>query len=204
MAELIISLVPLALVATFQPPQLISFLFLLQTQNGAKNALAYIAGMSTFRLALGAVFWVLVSKLETSVESSGGEFSILVGTMLAILGLLMLVNALRKVFSAQDEDQVAASWLDKLDSVSFLQSFLVGLAFLALDPKDWITDIAAVNLIADADLSETTSFWAYITYPDGPIVALGPLDLDSHPPRQAQRSLAGLNTWMKQQNRIII
>jgi uncharacterized membrane protein len=37
------------------------------------------------------------------------EFFILVGSVLLILGLLMLVYALRLVLSAQDEDQAAVS-----------------------------------------------------------------------------------------------
>lgn len=63
--------------------------------------MADIAGMSTFRLALGSAFWVLVSGVETTVESAASQFRILVGTVLAILGLLMLVYALRWAFSAQ-------------------------------------------------------------------------------------------------------
>ena len=130
MNELILSLLPLAVAATLQPPQIVSFIVLLQTQRGKANALAYLAGMSTFRLVIGAVFWVLASRVEATVESSGTEFGILVGTVLVVLGLLLLVYALRRIFSATDEDQAAVSWLDKLDSVSWQQAFLVGLAFL--------------------------------------------------------------------------
>jgi threonine/homoserine/homoserine lactone efflux protein len=204
MAGLLFSLVPLAFAAALQPPQVIALVVLLQTRQGMTNASAYIAGMVAFRLVLGATFWVLISGLESAVESTDGDFSLLVGTLLVVLGLLMLVYALRRSLSAPDEDDAAASWLDKLDAVSPLQAGLLGVAFLALDPKDWIIDISAINLIADADLSGPTSFWAYIIYI---LMAQSllwvPLILTLVIPRWTQRSLVTFNTWMKQHERLI-
>jgi hypothetical protein len=109
MAELTLSLVTLAIAATLQPPQVIAMVILLQTRHGATNGLAYIGGMTAFRLALGGVSWALLSGLEGSIESSGGDFDIVVGAILAVLGLLMLVHALRQGFSAPGEDEAAVS-----------------------------------------------------------------------------------------------
>ena len=44
------------------------------------------------------------------------------------------------------------------------QAALVGVAFLALDPKDWLTKLAAVDLIAAADLSGMASLVAYLIF----------------------------------------
>jgi len=204
MNELILSLVPLAVAATLQPPQVISFVVLLQTQRGKANALAYLAGMGAFRLVIGGVFWMLASRVEATVESSGSEFGFLVGIILAFLGLLLLVYALRRIFSAPDEDQAAVSWLDKLDLVSWQQAFLVGLAFLALDPKDWITDIAAVNLIADADLSGSASLLTYLSYILlAQLLLIMMLVITMALPRKSQSFLTELNRWMKQNERVI-
>jgi len=204
MKELILALIPLAVIATLQPPQVISFLFLLQTQRGKANALAYLAGMSVFRLAIGGVFWALASNVEATVESAGSEFGPLVGTVLAVLGLLLLVYALRRIFSAQDEDQATVSWLDKLDSISWPQSFVVGLSFLALDPKDWITDIAAVNLIAEADLSGSASLLTYLGYILlAQLLLITMFVITMALPRKSQSFLTGLNNWMKQNDRVI-
>jgi threonine/homoserine/homoserine lactone efflux protein len=198
MTELILSLISLAIAATLQPPQVIAMIILLQTRQGIANGLAYIAGMTSFRLALGSVSWLVFSSLEGSIETSGGEFDILVGTILVVLGLLLLVHALRQGFSAPGEDEVAASWLDKLEAVSPRQAFLVGLAFLALDPRDWIIDISAINLIAEADLSSSMSILVYLIY-----ILLAqsllwiPLLLTLLVPDRANRGLTTLNRWMK-------
>jgi len=197
MDDLILSLVPLGLAAAFQPPQIIALLVLLQTKRGALNSLAYIAGMFVFRLVLGFGFWFLASSVEESVESTGGRFGILVSAVLMVLGLLLLINALRRAFSAPDEDQQAASWLDSLEHVSPLRAALIGIAFLALDPKDWITDLAAVNLIADADLGTGSSFFAYLIYLLlAKTLLLIPLILMLISPKQAGRVLGNLNGWM--------
>ena len=204
MSELILLLVPLAVVAALQPPQVIALVILLQTERGVANGLAYIIGMSAFRLLLGGAFWLLISDVEQSIEGAGGRFDILVGSVLAVLGLFMLIYALRRGFSAPDEDQAAASWLDKLDEVSPLRAAMLGVAFLALDPKDWITDISAVNLIADADLSGSTSLLAYLIYIlMAQSLLLIPLVLTLIIPRRAQAGLAALNTWMKRHERTI-
>ena len=204
MAELILTLVPLAIAAALQPPQVIALVILLQTQQGLANALAYISGMIAFRLVLAGALWVLLSGLEESIETTGGQFGLLVGAVLVILGGLMLVHALRQGFSAQGEDQAVASWLDKLQAVRPFQAFLVGVAFLALDPKDWIIDLATINLIADADLSAAASLLAYLSY-----ILLAqsllwiPLVLILVAPHRTGRSLAILSAWMKRHEQAI-
>jgi threonine/homoserine/homoserine lactone efflux protein len=202
MNGLILALIPLALAAAFQPPQIIALLVLLQTKRGVLNGLAYIAGMFVFRLVLGFVFWFLVSSVEESVESTGGRFVILVSAVLMVLGLLLLINALRRAFSTPDEGQ--ASWLDSLEHVSPLRAAFMGVVFLALDPKDWITDLAAVNLIADADLGVSSSLFAYLIFLLlAKTLLLIPLILMLITPKQADRVLGNLNGWMKKHARSI-
>jgi len=204
MTELIISLIPLAVAAALQPPQVIALVVLLQTRRGTANGLAYIVGMIFFRLLLGGIFWVLISNVEETVETSGGDFSLLVGTVLLVLGILMLVNALRRCFSIHGEDEAAASWLSKLQDVTPLRSALVGVAFLALDPKDWLVDISAINLIADADLNGSKSLLAYLAYILlAHSLLLTPLILSFFLPERTQNGLTRLNSWMKRQERVI-
>ena len=204
MNDIIPSLITLALAAAFQPPKIIALLVLLQTKRGTINGLAYITGMFLFRLLFGFSFWFLASSIEESIESSGGKFGILVSTVLMILGLLLLINALRHAFSAPQEDQVNPAWMYKLENVSPLRAGLVGIAFLALDPKDWITDLAAVNLIADADLGGTESFLAYLLYLlVSMLLLVVPLLLMWVSPGLAKRVLGDLNTWMKRHSRTI-
>ena len=120
------------------------------------------------------------------------------------VGLLMLVHALRQGLSAHSEDEAAASWLDKLNDVAPLQAALVGVAFLALDPKDWLVDLSAIDLIADADLSGPNSLLAYLVYTLlAQSLLLIPLILTFVAPRRAQARLAAINAWMERYQRAI-
>jgi threonine/homoserine/homoserine lactone efflux protein len=204
MYELFLSLVPLAIAAALQPPQVIALFILLQTRRGLANGLAYILGMIAFRLILGGSFWVLISNVEETIETKGGNFSILVGTVFLVLAILMLVYALRRGLSAHDEDEAAASWLGKLDDVSPLRVALLGAAFLALDPKDWLVDISAINLIANADLSGPDSLLAFLAYILlAQLLLLIPLILSFAFPQRAKSVLAAFTAWMERQQRAI-
>ena len=204
MIELILSLIPLAVAAALQPPQVIALVILLQTNQGMANGLAYFFGMIIFRLLLGGTFWVLISNIEETVEAGGGNFSLLVGTFILVLGILMLVHALRQGFSAHGEDEAAASWLSKLDDVSPLRAGLVGIAFLALDPKDWLVDISVINLIADADLLGPVSMLAFLIYIlMAQSLLLIPLILSLFIPKRTQSDLTYLTAWMKRKERTI-
>jgi hypothetical protein len=204
LADLLYPLIGLGFAAALQPLQIIAMLALLQTKHGSRNGFAYLGGMTAFRLSLAMIFWWLISGIEGIVEAEGGDFRTLTGIMMGILGLLLLVYALRQAFSAQSEDQAAASWLRKLDSVTPGKAALVGVGFLALDPKDWLIDIAAIDLIATADLSALQSGWAYLIYI---IVAQGflliPLMMTLVFPDQSQTALQKLNTWLMQYERPI-
>ena len=198
MSELLLPIIALAFAAALQPLQVIALLALLQTGRGIHNGLAYIGGMTSFRLALALVFWWLVSGVETAVESQGGDFGVITGTVMIILGLLLMIFALRQVFSAQSDDQAAASWLDKLDSVTPPRAALVGVAFLALDPKDWLIDISAIDLIASADLNSLQSGIAYLVYIFlAQSLLVTPLITTLFFPAKAHSYLGKLSTWLK-------
>ena len=204
LSDLIIPIIALALAAALQPLQVIAMLVLLQTEHGRRNGLAYLGGMVAFRLALALVFWWLVSGVEAVIEGEGGDFSALTGTVMVLLGLLLLVYALRQSFSAQSEDQAAASWLGKLEAVTRRRSALVGVAFLALDPKDWLIDISAIDLIAAADMNGLQSVLTYLLYILlAQALLLIPLLFTVLFPAKAQISLGRLNAWLTQHERTI-
>jgi threonine/homoserine/homoserine lactone efflux protein len=202
--ELLLALVPLAVAAALQPPQVIALVFLLQTPRGLANGLAYVGGMTAFRLAIGALFWVLITGVEEVVEAEDGQFSLVVGSILVVLGVVLLVYALRRGLSAKNEDDAAAAWLQSLQSVSPAQAALVGVAFLALDPKDWLVKLAAVDLIAEADLGGVASLLAYLIFTLlAQSVVLFPLILVLADPGKAQKSLGSLSAWLERNERTI-
>lgn len=205
MGNLFLSLIPLAIAAALQPPQVIALVILMQTPNGVPNGWSYFAGMTTFRLSLGLVSWVVISNVETGIEGSGGRFDIFVGAVLSVLGLLMLIYALRIIFTARDVDDATGSWLQKLESATPLQSALIGVAFLALDPKDWLVDISAIDLIAAADLSGPGSLLIYLIYVlMAQALILIPLVIAIVDIQKAQTGLNRLKVWLDRHEHTIM
>lgn len=204
MTELLLALIPLALAAAIQPVQLMTLIFLLQTERAIANAWAFIGGMTTFHLGLGGLLWVLITQVETSVESGGGNFDLVVGSILLVLGLMLLVYGLRRIFSAEMGDEAAASWLVKLQSVTPIRATLVGFALLALDPRDWLFTLAAVDLIAAADLEGWVSLLAYLVF----IllvqsVLIIPMILVMVSPEQSKQRIGALNVWLVRNEHVI-
>jgi len=164
MNDLVLLLIPLAIGAALQPPQIIAMIVLLQTKRGKVNGFAYVGGMTLFHIVLGAIFWFITTGVESSVESDGGQFNLVVGSIMALLGLLLLIHALRRVFSAKGMDEAAGDWLLKVQSLTPLHAALLGIAFLALDPEDWLFGLIAIDAIAAADLSGAASLITYLLY----------------------------------------
>ena len=204
MLDLLLALIPLALGAALQPAQLMALIVLLQTDRAVANAWAFIGGMTVFHLGLGGVFWVLFTGVETSIESGGGQFENVVGTVLLLLGLMLLVYALRRIFGAENGDEAAESWLEQLGSVTPLRAALVGFGLLALDPKDWVFTLAAVDLIAAADLSNPESLLAYLVFVLFVLsLLIVPLVLMIVIPEQSQRWITRLGAWLMRNERVI-
>ncbi len=207
MLELLLILIPLGLgAALVQLPQIVVLIFLLQTQRGPANGLAYVGGTTAVHLILGAGLWLVATGVESSVETEGGgPFNLVLGTTLAVLGLMLLVYAARLVFSVPDEgDAAAATWLDKMQSVSPGQATLLGAALLVLDPKDWVFTLSVVELIAAADLNSVASLLAYVLFillVQSLLLVL--LTLTLLAPQRAQKWLSGLNVWLKQHMRAL-
>lgn len=208
MLELLLILVPLGLgAALVQLPQIAVPMFLLQIRSGPANGLAYVGGTTAVHLILGAGLWLVATRLESSVEmEGGGPFNLVLGTTLALLGLMLLIYAARLVFSVPDEgDTAAATWLDKMQSVSPGRAALLGVALLALDPKDWVFTLSAVELIVAADLNSVASLLAYLVFVLGvQSLLLTLLALTLLAPQRAQKWLGELNVWLKRHGRALI
>jgi membrane-bound metal-dependent hydrolase YbcI (DUF457 family) len=81
---------------------------------------------------------------------------------------------------------------------------LLGLAFVAVDAKDWLLTVAAVNVIADADVSPGLSVALYLLY----IllvqsVTLIPLALRVIFPTRSITLLTALTIWLKKHDRVL-
>ena len=205
MTNLMLALLPLIIAAALQPLQVFAMISLMKGRRSVANGLAYISGMTAFRLALGALFWVLLSSVEEAIESGGGKFGIVVGIVLVMLGIALLFYGLRYGISANKEEEATPTWLKKLGDASPAKAGLIGVAMLALDPKDWLVDLAAVDMVAAADLSGLASLLAYLWYALlSMTLVFIPLILVLVAPQKGTERLDSLNAWLGQHARTIV
>lgn len=203
MWELILRLIPLGIVAAVQPLQILALVVLLQTRQGVRNGFAYVTGITIFRLALGTALYLLLTGVEQRVEADNGNFDLVVGTVLAVLGVFLMVLALRRWLRPEEGDE-SSGLVDRLQNASPTTALLVGVGMLALDPRDWLIDLAAVDLIAAADLTTGATLVAYGIYN---LVALSlllvPLLVLLVSPASGQGLLARINQLLTQHARPI-
>jgi cadmium resistance protein CadD (predicted permease) len=205
MTNLMLALLPLTIAAALQPLQVFAMISLMKGRRSVANGLAYISGMTAFRLALGALFWVLLSSVEEAIESGGGKFGLVVGIVLVVLGVALLFYGLRYGISANEGEETAPTWLKKLGDASPAKAGLIGIAMLALDPKDWLVDLAAVDMVAAADLSGLASLLAYLWYALlSMTLVFIPLILVLVAPQKGTESLDSLNAWLERYARTIV
>lgn len=203
MWELILRLIPLGIIAAVQPLQILSLIILLQTRQGVRNGFAYVAGMAGFRLVLGVMLYLTLTGVEQRVEQENGNFELVVGTVLAVLGVFLLVVALRRWLGPEESDE-ASGLVDRLQHASPKTALLIGVGMLALDPRDWLIDLAAVDLIVAADLTTAATLIAYAIYN---VVALSlllmPLLALALSPASGQKLLTRLSQLLNRHARAI-
>ncbi len=205
MTNLMLALLPLTIAAALQPLQVFAMISLMKGRRSVANGLAYISGMTAFRLALGALFWLLLSSVEEAIESGGGIFGLVVGIVLVVLGVALLFYGLRYGISANEGEETVPTWLQKLGDASPAKAGLIGVAMLALDPKDWLVDLAAVDMVAAADLSGLASLLAYLWYALlSMTLVFIPLILVLVAPQKGTERLDSLNAWLERYARTIV
>ena len=204
MGPLLVSLLPFILGSALVPLQIILFILLLKSpRQGPLKAAAFLAGMTTTRLLQGAVF-SLVFTAE-SVEGQPGGKSPVVATLLLVLGLLLLISAFRKWRKEVDPDEPPPQWLARVDALTPLKAFAIGLGLLLIGPKFWVFTLSALATIGEAQVGQPASAIAYVLFillAQSLLVILIAIRLAA--PAQSKGLLNRISTWLERNNRAIV
>jgi hypothetical protein len=159
------SLIPLIVGGALVPIQIIITTLLLRSKAGRITAVAWVAGMTTVRLAQGLVFGLL---LGSGSESGSGSSSDGPGTalslLLLVLAILFYVSAARQVMKHPDEDAPPPKWMTMIDGLRPGRAFLLGVGLLAIGAKFWVFTLGAIAVIGDAGLSLEASILVFLVF----------------------------------------
>jgi len=203
MDAVIVYLLPLIVGAALLPAWIILALFLLRGEGGVRKALAFAAGAMTVRLVQGVLFGFVFS--EASDASGEGGADLITSTLLLVLGILMLISAVKKWRKEEDPDAPPPKWMATLGGLSTIQALGIGTLLMALSIKQWVFTLSAIAVIEQGELSLAGSALTYLLFVlAAQSLVLAPILVSAVAPVQAAKLLDAIQGWLERNNRAII
>ena len=203
MDTVIVSLLPLIVGAALLPVWIIMALFLLRGEGGLLKAAAFAAGAMTARVVQGVLFGFVFREATDASGESGA--SLITSTLLLVLGILMLISAVRKWRKEEDPDAPPPKWMDILGGLSPIQAFGMGALLMVLAIKQWVFTLSAISVIEQGELSQAGNVLVYLFFVlAAQSLVLAPVLISAVAPTQSTRLLDAIHGWLERNNRAIV
>lgn len=204
MADVWGALIPLGIGSALVPIQIVVTILLLRSSSGRIAGVAWLAGMTVFRLAQGLVFGLLLSASGESETSSGGPGTI-VSVVLLVVGLLFWVTTLRQLLAHQDDDAPPPKWIAMIETVSPGKAFLLGVGFLAIGAKFWVFTLGAIAAIGDAGVEPAAAIGMFLVFVLlAESIHLAILAIAYSMPDRSDVLLGRMSDWLERRNRLLM
>ena len=163
MTDLWSSLIPLIVGGALVPIQIIVTTLLLRSKAGKIAAVAWVAGMTTLRLAQGLVFGLLLGSRSGSGSTSDGPDTA-VSLLLLVLAIVFYVSAARQLLKHPDEDAPPPKWMAMIDGMRPGKAYGLGVGLLAIGAKPWVFTLGAIAAIGDAGLDQKAAVLTFLVF----------------------------------------
>ncbi|WNZ22628.1 hypothetical protein HJG54_06990 [Leptolyngbya sp. NK1-12] len=195
-------LLPMILGTALAPIWIIIVLLILRSQNGLIKATAFVVGTTVVRLLQGIIFGHIFRNSE--VGGTDGGPSPIVSMLLVVLGILLLISAVKKLLKEDDLDAPPPKWMSRFDRATALSLVGLGALITLIAPKLWVFTLSAIGVISDANLSPSEEFQTFLLYIlIAQALIILPLVLYAIAPRQSASLLQAASDWLTQYNRQI-
>lgn len=203
MNEVLLDLLPLILGAVLVPLYPIVVLFLLLGEGGARTALAFVAGALAVRLAQGMLFGPVIGQAVEAHPEDGAQ--LIASTLLLVIGLLLLLTAIRKWRKQPDPDDPPPQWMASLSGLSPRKALGAGAVLLGISVKQWVLTLAAIDVIQSAAPGAAVFAGQYLFYILATqVLVLPPLLLYAFAPGRMAGPLRAAQAWLERYNRPIV
>ncbi len=161
MAGLWGSLVPLIIGSALVPIQIVITTLLLRSTAGRIAAVAWVAGMTTVRLAQGLLFGLILGAggSQGSVGPGGA-----VALLLLAIAIVFYVSAAKQLLKQPDEDAPPPKWMAMVDGATPGRAYLLGVGLLTIGAKPWVFTLGAIAAIGDAGMSQAASIVTFLLF----------------------------------------
>lgn len=204
MKVVVAEILPLALVVTISPINVIPVILLLFTKRPLVNASCFLAG---FIAGVAAVLIACVAIAEAVNLSPSSGHSTWVAVLKLALGVYLVVAAVRKFRGRPrtGEDGAMPKWMDGITAFRRGKSLGAGLALGAGNPKNVVVGLAAAVTIASVSLSSGQQVGAIAIYVF--VAALGvaaPILVTVFLGDRSHEVLDGWKAWLGQNNAAVM
>ena len=203
MGAVIVYLLPLIVGAALLPAWIILALFLLRGEGGVRKALAFAAGALLVRLVQGVIFGYVFDTAADTYGESGSN--LITSTLLLVVGIVMLISAVKKWRKDADPDAPPPKWMATLSGLSALKAFGVGALLMAVSIKQWVFTLSAIAVIEQAQLSRAANMLTYLIFVlAAQSLVLAPILVSAVAPVQSTKLLDAIHGWLERNNRAIV
>lgn len=197
-------ILPLALVVTISPINVIPVILLLFTKRPLVNASVFFVG---FVAGVAAVLVALVALAEAVDLSPGSGHSTWVAVLKMALGAYLLVAAVRKF---RERPRAGAegkmpNWMDGIAEFQPGRSLGTGLALGSVNPKNVVVGFAAAATIASAAGSRGQQIGAIAIYVLVAVLGVAaPILVTAFLGDRSPKVLDGWKVWLTQNNATVM
>lgn len=202
MSTTLIGLLPMMAGAALAPVWIIVTLLLLRGERGLAKAAAFVAGVTAVRLAQGFLFgYVFHAYAAGHSDEEEGAF---VAVLLLLLGIVLLVSALRKWLKDADPDEPPPRWMESITTWSPGRSFVIGVAGMSIAVKQWVFTLSALGIIGESETSVAQEVALFLLFVVGAqSLMLLVLGYTALAPAQSVQTLDAAQGWLERNNRPI-
>jgi hypothetical protein len=202
MGSVLASLLPLIVGAAVVPIWIIMVLFLLRSEGGLLKAAAFGAGAIIVRLAQGILFGYVFNKAAEASGDTGS--SVIVSTLLLVIGVLMLITAFKQ-WRKEDDPDAPPKWIAAISGLSTVKAFGIGALLVAIAAKQWVFTLSAIGIIGQAKMSQAENIVAFLVYVlAAESLVLAPIIVYTVAPTRSANSLDAAQGWLEHHNRVIV
>ena len=204
MKVVVAEILPLALVVTISPINVIPVILLLFTKRPLVHASCFLAG---FIAGLAAVLVACVAIAEAINLSPGSGHSTWVAVLKLVLGVYLVVAAIRKFRGRPraGEEGAMPKWMDGIAAFGPGKSVGTGLALGAGNPKNVVVGLAAAATIASDSLSSGQQIAAIAIYVCFAVLGVAaPILVTICLGDRSHEVLDGWNAWLGQNNAAVM
>jgi hypothetical protein len=197
-------ILPLALVVTISPINVIPVILLLFTKRPLVNASSFFVG---FVVGVAAMLVVLVAIAEAVDLSPGSGHSTWVAVLKLGLGAYLLVAAVRKFQGRPRAGSEGAmpKWMDGIAEFRPGRSLGTGLALGSVNPKNVVVGLAAAATIASEAGSRGQQIGAIAIYVWVAILGVAaPIVVTAFLGDRSPKVLGGWKVWLTQNNATVM